>query len=142
MDDKPTPQEITHNVREWAGEEVRRLFRESKLVQLDQLATITCAWESAGPGWPQTVGEFSEPVQPSIVPQRYELTLLLPPDAQSLAEGLGDELRKAAEQDQTLGERVMDAEIPSGVFEPEDGENENFEGSIRLRIPVTVYCPT
>ena len=142
MDDKPTPQEITHLVHAWTGEEVRRLFRESTLVHPDELATITCAWESAGPGWPQTVGEFSEPVEPSIMPQRYELTLLLPPDARRLAERLGDELRKAAEQDQTLGERVMDSEVPSGVFEPEDGENEDFEDSIRLRIPVTVYCPT
>jgi hypothetical protein len=139
VDDKPTPQEITHVLRAWAGEEVRRLSHES---QRYELATISCVWGSAGPGWPQTVGEFSEPVEPSVVPQRYELTLLLPPDAQGLAERLGDELRNAAERDQTLGERVMDAEIPSGVFEPEDGENEDFEGSIRLRVPVTVYCPT
>jgi hypothetical protein len=103
------------------------------------LGTVRCEWQSTGIGWPQTAGEFNDPVEPAIVPQRYELVLLLPPTAQAVADHIADDLRSAMLSDETVGDLLPGAEIPQGEFAPEDGENEDFEGSIRVRIPVTVY---
>jgi hypothetical protein len=134
-----TAQEITHILREWAGEQIRRLSSQGGGGDARELGSVACEWQSAGQGWPQTVGEFNEPVEPAIVPQHYELVILLPPTAKALAERLTGELRQAMANEETLGDRVQAAEIPRGALPLEDGENEDFEGSVRVRVPVTVY---
>jgi hypothetical protein len=140
MSDEPsTAQETTHILREWAGEQIRRLSSRGGGVDGRELGSVACEWQSTGLGWPQTVGEFNERVEPAIVPQRYDLVILLPPTARALSERLTDELRQAMASDETLGDRVEAAEVPTGTAPPEDGENEDFEGSIRVRVPVTVY---
>jgi hypothetical protein len=128
-------QEATHVLREWAGDELRRISRAGGR----ELGTVWCEWQSTGIGYPQTVGEFNEPVQPAITPEHYELTFLLPAESRQLAGELPGKLREAMASDETLGDRVHIAEIPAEAIEPEDGENEDFEGSIRVRVPVTVF---
>jgi hypothetical protein len=134
-----TAQEATHILREWAGEQIRRLSSRGGRAYGRELGSVACEWQSTGLGCPQTVGEFNEPVEPAIVPQHYELVILLPPTARALAERLANELRDAMASDETLGDRVEATEIPTGASSLEDGENEDFEGSVRVRVPVTVY---
>ncbi len=136
MAERTAQQEAARHVREWAGEQLRRL---STGVYGRELGSVRCDWQSTGIGYPQTVGEFNEPVKPTITPEHYELTFWLPPASQQLAGELPGKLREAMDDDETLGDRVHIAEVPSGVFEPEDGENEDYEGSLRVRIPVTVF---
>jgi hypothetical protein len=136
MTDRAAQHEAARHVREWAGEQLRRL---SIGAYGQELGTVRCEWQTTGIGFPQTVGEFNEPVEPAITPEHYELILVLPATAHRLAEELPDRLREAMTSDGTLDDRVHIAEIPSGVIEPEDGENEDYEGSVRIRIPVTVF---
>jgi hypothetical protein len=128
-------QEATHVLREWAGGELRRVSNLGGR----ELGTVRCEWQSTGIGFPQTVGEFDEPIQAAISPEHYELTFLLPAEAQQLAVELPEKLREAMASDETLGDQLHIAEIPPGVIEPEDGDNEDYEASIRIRIPVTVF---
>jgi hypothetical protein len=136
MTERTERQEAGQHVQEWAGEQLRRL---STGVYGRELGSVRCDWQSTGIGYPQTAGEFNEPIKPTITPEHYELTFWLPPASQQLAGELPGKLREAMDSDETLGDRVHIAEIPSGVFEPEDGENEEYEGSLRVRIPVTVF---
>jgi hypothetical protein len=139
MTEQTARQEAGRHVRAWAGEQLRRLSSNSTGSYGRELGTVRCEWESTGFGFPQTVGEFNEPVEPTIVPEHYELIFLLPAEAQQLANELADKLRVAMAEDETLGDRVHMAEVPPGVVGPEDGGNEDFEGSLRVRVPVTVY---
>jgi hypothetical protein len=134
MTDRTDRQEAARHVREWAGDQLRGFSKG-----VGSLGTVRCDWQSTGIGFPQTVGEFNEPVEPAITPEHYELVFLLPPQARQLSAELAAKLREAMASDETLGDRVHMAEVPAGVVEPEDGENEDYEGSLRIRVPVTVF---
>lgn len=138
MSDRSLPQEAADAIREWAGDELRLqgvsgVHRAGR----EELGTVSVEWKSTGIGFPQT--ENDEPVAPAVIPQRYELVIVLPPQAREAAAGLAERLRARMAADETLGGRVSAAEIPPGDYAPEDGENEDFEGSLRVRIPVTLY---
>lgn len=97
------------------------------------------AWD--GTGWPQTVGEPGRPARVQVKAHRYEVILVLPPQApDDFAGALGSKLQVAAENDRTLGGRVRNASVPDDSFEPEEVESQDFgEGSKRITVPVTIY---
>lgn len=135
MPERTERQEATHILRDWAGSELRRISTAGGR----ELGTVRCEWQSSGIGFPQTVGEFNEPIEPALIPEHYELTFLLPAGSERLARELPGELREAISRDETLGDRLHIVQIPLGIIEPEDGENEDYAGSVRIRIPVTVF---
>jgi hypothetical protein len=133
----PSESETAAEIRAWVGESIHKIYNSSGLPVPGNLATVRGGWASKGIGWPQTVGEYKSPASVAIEPHRFEIIVVVPPEA---PDGLAEQLRELANDDQTLGGRVRAAEIPEGDFESKEVTDQDLGAdATEIIIPVVVY---